>query len=79
MASSTAGEAKLNVDGAFTSKGVGAGMVLRGAHVNVIFTVFRSIENYSDATKFELVAIEKGLKLALHWTTLPIRVETDCT
>jgi hypothetical protein len=34
MAGSTVGEAKLNVDGAFASKGAGAGMILRDAHVN---------------------------------------------
>jgi hypothetical protein len=66
MAGSTIGEAKLNFDGAFASKGTRAGMVLRDAHVNVIFTVFRSLENCSDATEAELVAIEEGLMLALH-------------
>jgi hypothetical protein len=78
MAGSTVCKANLNVDGAFASKGAGAGMVLRDAHVNVIFTVFRSLEICSDATEAKLVAIEVGLMLALHWTTLPITVETEC-
>jgi ribonuclease HI len=72
------GEAKLNVDGAFTSTGAGAGMVLRDAKGEVIFTACRTLGNCSNATEAELVAIEEGLKLALHWIGLPLTVEMDC-
>jgi hypothetical protein len=64
----TEGEAKLNVDGAFTANAAGVGMVLRDHAGTVIFTVCRSLDRCRDATEAELVAIEEGLKLSLHWT-----------
>ena len=73
------GFAKLNVDGAFTTDGhAGAGMVLRDHRGHVIYTACRSLEHCSDATEAELRAFEEGVQLALHWSTLPFTVETDC-
>jgi hypothetical protein len=73
------GFAKLNVDGAFTARSAGAGMVLRDHAGEVIFTACRNLESCTDALEAELAAIEEGLKLALHWSTLKIIVETDCS
>ncbi|KAK1678993.1 hypothetical protein QYE76_039841 [Lolium multiflorum] len=72
------GEAKLNVDGAFTQDGAGIGMVLRDHQGHVIFTACRSITYCRDATEAELTAIEEGLRLALLWTSLNFTIETDC-
>jgi hypothetical protein len=72
------GEAKLNVDGAFTQDGAGTGMVLRDHQGHVIFAACRSITYCRDATEAELTAIEEGLRLALHWTSLNFTIETDC-
>jgi hypothetical protein len=44
----------------------------------VISTACRSVDTCRDATEAELMAIEQGLKLALHWSDLKIIVETDC-
>jgi ribonuclease HI len=71
------GEAKLNTDGAYTGAGAGAGMVLRDHQGEVIFTACRNLEYCRDATEAELVAIEEGLKLSLHWTDLRLVIETD--
>jgi hypothetical protein len=72
------GFAKLNVDGAFTARSAGAGMVLRDHAGEVIFTACQHLETCTDALEAELAAIEEGMKLALHWSALKIIVETDC-
>jgi hypothetical protein len=53
-------------------------MILRDHMGEVIFTSCRSVDTCRDATEVELMAIEQGLKLALHWSDLKIIVETDC-
>jgi hypothetical protein len=60
------GEAKINTDGAFTMAGAGIGMILRGAN-GVIVAACRHILHCLDATEAELLAIEEGLCLAMHW------------
>jgi hypothetical protein len=52
-------------------------MVLRDHQGEVIFTACRNLEYCRDATEAELVAIEEGLKLSLHWTDLRLVIETD--
>lgn len=70
--------AKLNVDGAFTVVGAGTGMVLRDSEGEVIFAACRSLQHCRDATEAEILAIEEGIRLALHWTPQPFTLESDC-
>uniref|UniRef100_A0ACD6AAA7 Uncharacterized protein n=1 Tax=Avena sativa TaxID=4498 RepID=A0ACD6AAA7_AVESA len=71
---------KLNVDGSYLNDGtVGAGMVLRDSKGMIIFAACRQLRQCSDAVDAELAAMEEGLNLALHWSPLPICVETDCS
>jgi ribonuclease HI len=73
------GMAKLNTDGSFVnSDEAGAGMVLRDHHGTVIVAAARQLTNCTDALDAELAAIEEGLALALHWTSMNLTVETDC-
>uniref|UniRef100_A0ACD5WDU7 Uncharacterized protein n=1 Tax=Avena sativa TaxID=4498 RepID=A0ACD5WDU7_AVESA len=53
-------------------------MALREHTCEVIFVACRNPVQCRDATEAELLAVEEGLKLALHWATLPFTVETDC-
>jgi ribonuclease HI len=69
---------KLNVDGAFTEHSAGIGMVLWDSQGKVLFSVCRSLQHCRDATEAELLAVEEGLHIALHWTQLGLTVETDC-
>ena len=73
------GVAKLNFDGSFVQADgtASAGMVLRDHTDAVIYAACRWIRNCSGALEAELSACEEGLKLALHWTPLPIQVEKD--
>ena len=73
------GEAKLNVDGAFLGKASAVGMVLRDHCGEPIFAACRNLPHCNDATEAEIIAIEEGLRLALHWTPLKVKVESDCT
>lgn len=72
------GEAKLNVNGAFTPEGAGTGMVLQDHHGQVIFSACQALTTCRDATEAELKAIEEELRLAIHWTRLNFILETDC-
>jgi ribonuclease HI len=75
----SAGNAKLNVDGSYGQNGeAGAGMVLRDHDGQVIYAACHHIEHCYDATDAELLAIEEGLQLSLHWSTLQFTLETDC-
>jgi ribonuclease HI len=69
---------KLNIDGAYKDQAAGAGMVLQDSQGEVVFSACRSLQNYRDATEAELLALEEGLRLALHWTQLGFSVEIDC-
>uniref|UniRef100_A0ACD5U5F7 Uncharacterized protein n=1 Tax=Avena sativa TaxID=4498 RepID=A0ACD5U5F7_AVESA len=53
-------------------------MIMRDSKGDVIFLACRQLFNCADAVEAELAALEEGLNLALHWTPLPIVVETDC-
>ncbi|XBI31369.1 hypothetical protein VPH35_054941 [Triticum aestivum] len=53
-------------------------MILRDHTDAVIYAACRWIRNCPGALEAELSACEEGMKLALHWTPLPIQVETDC-
>lgn len=71
---------KLNVDGSFDAalcKG-GIGMVLRDSSGNTIFASCKPLNRCTGALESELRACVEGLNLVLHWTLLPILVETDC-
>jgi ribonuclease HI len=71
--------AKLNTDGSYMANGsAGAGMVLRSSTGAAIFAASRQLFHCADAVEAELAAIDEGLNLALHWTTLPLIIETDC-
>jgi ribonuclease HI len=72
------GEVKLNIDGAFSSTGAGIGLLLRDDKGEVIFAACQKLQQCQDATEAEIKAIEEGLRLALHWSTLNITVESDC-
>jgi hypothetical protein len=63
------GQAKLNVDGAFTTDGAGSGMILQDEKGEVIFASCRSSGQCRDATETEIEAIKEGVKLALQWKT----------
>jgi hypothetical protein len=52
-------------------------MILRDHMGEVIFMACRTMDIWRDATEAGLMAIEEGLKLALHWSGLKIIVETD--
>jgi ribonuclease HI len=74
------GQAKLNVNGAFSpSGGAGIGMLLWDHQGDVIMVACRTLQECRDATEAELCAVEDGVKLALQWTQLPVIVETDCS
>ena len=75
------GVAKLNIDGSFVQADgtAGASMILRDHKGMVIYAVCRSLWNCSGALEAELAACDEGLRLALHWTQLPLQVETDCS
>lgn len=72
---------KLNVDGSFdiNSEKGGIGMILRNCLGSVIFSSCRSLDSCSGPLEAELRACVEGLHLALHWSLLPIQVETDCS
>ncbi|CAM0957746.1 unnamed protein product [Alopecurus aequalis] len=73
------GSDKLNVDGAFTPDGhTGAGMILRNWRGELIFAASRQLQGCDDALEAELAAMEEGLDLAVHWSTKPIVLESDC-
>ena len=74
------GSVKLTVDGSWlaSDRTAGLGMVLRDAAGSPIFTSCRFLEDCSSPLEAELRACIEGLDLALHRTTLPIIVETDC-
>lgn len=75
-----AGVVKLNVDGAFVAEdgSAGADMLLRDHNGQVIFTACRWLLYCAEPLEAELAACEEGLKLALHWSHLPVVLETDC-
>ena len=52
-------------------------MILRDHTCAVIYVACRWIRNYPGTLEAEISAYEEGLKLALHWTPLPIQVEKD--
>jgi len=72
--------AKLNIDGVFVKEdgSAGAGMILRDHEGAVIFVATRVLFNCADALEAEMAAMDKGLRLALHWSNVPLVVETDC-
>lgn len=72
--------AKLNVDGAFVKEDgtAGAGMILRDHEGAVIFAATRVLFNCGGPLEAEMAAMDEGLRLALHWSSLPLVVETDC-
>lgn len=53
-------------------------MILRDHTGTVIYKACRWLLNCPGPLEAELAACEDGLKLALHWTHLPLQVETDC-
>ncbi|KAK1681977.1 hypothetical protein QYE76_042825 [Lolium multiflorum] len=65
-------------DGAYSTEAAGTGMALRDHRGEIIYAACRSIPHCGDATKAEIMAIEEGLQLALHWTSLKFTVESDC-
>jgi hypothetical protein len=71
------GIVKLNVDGSFTKTGAGVGMILGDHNEETVFTACRSLNQCDGALQAELLAIQEGVKLAMHWSTLDIVVETD--
>ena len=75
-----ANHAKLNIDGAFVKENgtAGPGMILRDHEGDVIFAAIRVLFNCGDPLEAEMAALDEGLQLALHWTNLPLLVETDC-
>jgi hypothetical protein len=74
------GNAKLNVDSAFSCNGgAGTGVLLRDHQGQVLLSACRALQNCRDATEAELWAIEDGIKLALQWNQLPVIVESDCS
>ena len=56
----------------------GAGMILRDHEGAVIFNATRVLFNCGDPLEAEMAALEEGLRLALHWSDLPLIVELDC-
>ncbi|CAM0908755.1 unnamed protein product [Alopecurus aequalis] len=73
------GSDKLNVDSAFTPDGhAGAGMILRNWRGELIFAASSQLQGCDDALEAELAAMEEGLNLAVHWSTKPIVLESDC-
>ena len=72
--------AKLNIDGAFLKEDgtAGAGMILRDHEGAVIFAATRVLFNCGSPLEAEMAAMDEGLRLALHWSSLPLVVETDC-
>jgi ribonuclease HI len=73
------GIAKLNTDGAFTKGVAGTGMVLRDSQGAIIASACRNPTACRDATEAELMAMEEGLLLAMHWTQMLLVIETDCS
>ena len=61
----------------FMNKPVGTGMALRDSVGSSIFVACRYLFGCADAVDAELAATEEGLALALHWSPLPLTLETD--
>jgi ribonuclease HI len=57
----------------------GTGAVLRNHHGEATAAACRAVQHCRDATEAELRAIEEGVQVALHWTTLPFTIETNCS
>ncbi|KAE8789453.1 Sec14 cytosolic factor [Hordeum vulgare] len=78
--SPSADRVKLNVDGSFRPDGsAGTGMAVRDNAGSSIFVACRHLFGCADVVDAaELVAMEEGLALALHWSPLPVPVEMDC-
>lgn len=72
------GWVKLNTDGSFSAEGgAGAGMILRDAHGNIIFSACRALYSCRDALEAELCACMEGLSFAVQRSDLPIEIEMD--
>jgi hypothetical protein len=54
-------------------------MVLCDSQGAIIAAACRNPTACRDATKAELMAMEEGLLLAMHWTPMPLVIETDCS
>jgi hypothetical protein len=53
-------------------------MIPRDDQGMIIFTACRALVHCHDATEAEILAIEEGLNLALHWTNQNLVIEIDC-
>ena len=74
------GWVSLSVDGSFryTDQSAGLGMVLRDANGLTIFASCRFLQDCESPLEAETRACAEGLTMALDYSHLPIRVETDC-
>jgi hypothetical protein len=52
-------------------------MILHDEHVTIIVVACRKLDHCQEATEAEMMAIEEGLKVAMHWFPGKILVETD--
>ena len=72
------GWVKLNTDGSFSADGgAGAGMLLRDAHENIIFSACRALYSCRDALEAELCACMEGISFAVQHSHLLIEIEMD--
>ncbi|XBJ12134.1 hypothetical protein VPH35_016713 [Triticum aestivum] len=53
-------------------------MILRGSTGDIIFLSCRELRTCTEPLEAGLSACMEGNNLALHWTEMPIEVETDC-
>jgi ribonuclease HI len=75
------GWVKLTVDGSYKvdDGSAGTGMILRDDSGQIIFSACRSLLLCVDALEAEIQACLEGLDLALHYSQLPIIIDTDCS
>jgi ribonuclease HI len=71
----------LTVDGSYKEddRSAGTGMILRDDSGQIIFSVCRSLLYCVDALEAKLQGCLEGLDLALHYSQLPIIIDTDCS
>jgi hypothetical protein len=73
------GMVKLNVDVAFleSTGAAGAGMILRDAQGQIVFSSCRSLQRCGSALEAELCACLEGMSLALQWSQQDVLVEQN--
>lgn len=69
---------KINVDGAFDGDRAGAGVVIRDSDGKIMAALAAKAQSGVDAEQLELLALLRGLKVAMDLNVSSFWLETDC-